>query len=224
MTGTVYLGGGGSPEDERELWLRMLPAARRVLSWPFALSGPMLAGARDWLAEALDRHGFAGDLEVWTTLQGHHAAELSAFDLLFVGGGNTFRLLHQVRTHEFIEPVRQYVRSGGAYYGGSAGAILACDDIATAEEYDANDVGLTDLGGLGLISRVALLPHYEPTQHAAAEMWAHAHGTRLLGVPERSGLIAVDGVLHVVGSEPVWSFNGLVSRAYPPGTELPGAS
>lgn len=199
MSGTVYLAGGGSAEDDQPLWREMLPGVRRILHWPFALPEEHRPAARDWLTESLRRFGYPADVESWVTLSGHDPAELTQFDLLFVGGGNTFNLLQHVRDNGFVEPVRAFVANGGAYYGGSAGAILACDDIAIADGYDPNEAGLTDLRALGLVPGIAILPHYTVDQEPTARKWLADKGIRLIGLPETSGLIAAGESLHAVG-------------------------
>lgn len=219
MAGTVYLGGGGSPEDEQALWRRMLAGRSRLLYWPLALPDSILAGAAEWLAGALARFDFSGNVECWTSLEGHKPTELDEFDLLFVGGGNTFKLLNEVRRHGFLGPVREFVQRGRAYYGGSAGALLACDDISTAQGLDPNDIGLTDLRSLGLLRRLAILPHYQPVDENAAQEWARQNGTRLVGLPERTGLV-VTTAIEVVGDEPAWLFDGDRISRCPPGTIL----
>lgn len=118
MTGVVYLGGGGTGEDEGLLWERMLGRCRRLLYWPLALDGDMLAGAEVWLRDQLSQHGFFPHIQTWTTLEGKDTASLGDIDLLFIGGGNTFFLLHHLQMHGFVEPVRQWVEAGGNYYGG----------------------------------------------------------------------------------------------------------
>ena len=115
MTGVVYLGGGGSGQDERLLWAEMLRGCRRLLYWPFALEGDTLAGAEGWLRDQLQRQGSAAQMQAWSTLEGKDPAQLQGFDLLFVGGGNTFSLLHHLQEHGFVTPVRQWVEAGGGY-------------------------------------------------------------------------------------------------------------
>lgn len=219
--GTLYLGGGGSPEDEQALWQRMLNGLPRVLYWPFALPTSMLADASDWLAAGLAGYDFTGTLETWTTLDGHDHTELYDFDLVFVGGGNTFQLLHEIRSHGFLEPVRRFVQSGGTYYGGSAGAIVACDDISIAQWHDPNDVGLSDLQSLGLVHDIAVLPHYQTADDGAAAQWAQRHPARLVCLPERTGLIVTPARTLVVGQEPAWTYDGERMQPHPPGTVLP---
>jgi dipeptidase E len=205
MTGVVYLGGGGSGDDEGLLWQRMLGSCQRLLYWPLALEGDMLAGAEMWLRDQLQERGFSAQVETWTSLEGKDPADLKHFDLLFVGGGNTFFLLHQLQTHGFIEPVRQWVDAGGNYYGGSAGAILATDSIEIAEHADSNDVGLVDLTGLGLLPAIGLLPHYTVDQQEVAQAISGRLNRPVIGVPEAAGLVVENGAVETVGPQPVWT-------------------
>ena len=205
VTGTIHLGGGGDATDEEPLWRVMLQGKRRVLYWPFALPPARRPDAGAWLAGAFARLGADVDLETWSDLSRHHPDEMAEADLLFVGGGNTFRLLDRVRRAGFEQPVRDFVARGGDYYGGSAGAILACADIGVGVGIDENEVGLT---GLDLVRDLVVLPHYDPTQAAAAREWSNRRARALVGVPERSGLAVRDGDAEVIGHEPVAVFDG----------------
>ena len=150
MRGTIYLGGGGSPDDEYLLWAEMFRLNTNILYWPFASAGDMLNGADAWLRGNLAQHWPDHQLATWTDLDGHAPDELLDFDLLFVGGGNTFDLLAHVASHAFIEPIRSFVAGGGSLYGGSAGAILASDSIEIAATHDDNNTHLEQFTGLRL--------------------------------------------------------------------------
>ena len=232
MTGTLFLGGGGDAADEERHWRAMLPGRRRVLYWPFALTIEMTRGAEEWLTRSLRALRLDVELQTWTDLEGHLPDEMAHANLLFVGGGNAFQLFHHVRRHGFEQSVRDFVAGGGDYYGGqsvrdfvagggdyyggSAGAILACADIGFAACLDENEVGLTDLTGLGLTREFAVLPHYDDGQLVAAREWSSDHGVALLGIPERSGLVTRDGCVEVTGPAAVMEFNGgVVTVRYP---------
>jgi dipeptidase E len=76
---------------------------------------------------------------------------------LFVGGGNTFRLLADLYRHGLLEPIRERVRAGMPYLGISAGCNVACPTIKTT-----NDMPITQppsLTALGLV-RFQVNPHY----------------------------------------------------------------
>lgn len=221
MLGTIYLGGGGSPEDELPVWADMLQEAKRILYWPFALSGEMLAGADSWLRENLAERWPAVQVSTWTELDGHGPEELAEFDVLFVGGGNTFDLLEHVVSNGFMDPVREFVAAGGAYYGGSAGAILAGGSIGIAEAYDQNETRLQDLQGLGLTPGSTVLPHYGPNEEGTGRLWSRKQGMTVLGIPERSGLKIRDGQAQVLGREPVYVIRATQTTMAHPSELLP---
>lgn len=214
MHGDLWFG-CGSAADERPLWREMLSGREaRIVYWPFALPPAMVPTADAWLRGHLADLDVPYELDTWASLTDRRPGELTAAaaDVLFVGGGNTFRLLDHVRRHGFIDVVREFCRSGGDYYGGSAGAVLACESIAIADGHDLNEPGVTDLEGLGLISGVTILPHFTVDQLESTERWARVHGTTVLGLPETIGLHHAKDSATVIGS-------GLLTVISPSGVE-----
>lgn len=88
------------------------------------------------------------------------------FDVVYVGGGNTFGIMKFIRDSRLDGVITDLVRGGAVYIGGSAGAHIATMDIGHALRYDRNTYGLTDFSGLGL-HRGILMCHYceERRQH-----------------------------------------------------------
>jgi dipeptidase E len=85
------------------------------------------------------------------------AAELSAADAVFVGGGNAFRLLRSLETLGLLETLRASVEHGLPYIGASAGSNVACPTIRTT-----NDMPIVEprsLAALGLVP-FQINPHY----------------------------------------------------------------
>ncbi len=199
MAGTVYLAGGGSPADESEVWRDAYAGVGRVLYWPFALEGAMLGTSDGWFRTALRELGLAPEVTTWTTLEGHDSVDLKSFDLVHVGGGNTFRLLDHIRRQGFLGPVRSFVQEGGRYYGGSAGAVIACGDIRTAVGRDPNVVGITDLTALGLLSSRFVEPHYQGDDDSGPVL-----EERILGVPERGGVSWDGHRFTAIGPDPTY--------------------
>jgi len=55
-------------------------------------------------------------------------------EAIFVGGGNTFRLLATLYRLGLLEPIRQRVRAGMPYLGVSAGTNVACPTMQTTND------------------------------------------------------------------------------------------
>jgi dipeptidase E len=72
-------------------------------------------------------------------LDGIHRASdprraVSEAKALFVGGGNTFRLVKTLQELSLLEPVRRRVLEGMPYIGSSAGSVIAAPTIRTTND------------------------------------------------------------------------------------------
>jgi len=78
-------------------------------------------------------------------------------EIIFIGGGNTFRLLQELHKNNLIEPIRRAVRSGALYIGSSAGSIVACPSLKTTKDMPV--VQPMSFEALGLVP-FQISPHY----------------------------------------------------------------
>lgn len=188
METRILLGGGGSAEDERLILERFAGWVNggSVLYLPIAAKE---AGAPhlDWLTSVLRPLG-VGAIEMWTELAGREPAALDGHTAIFIGGGNTYWLLHQVRSAGFEQPLRRFAERGGIVYGGSAGAILLGADIGTCAHMDENEVGLSDTRGLDLAGGRAIWCHYQPDDWPLCASFVRRRALRTLLLAETSGL------------------------------------
>ncbi|MGC2197172.1 MAG: dipeptidase PepE [Terriglobales bacterium] len=82
---------------------------------------------------------------------------LAEAEAVFVGGGNTFRLLKAFYDSDLLEPIRRAVEAGVPYIGSSAGAIVAGPSLRTTKDMPV--VQPPSFAALGLVD-FQISPHY----------------------------------------------------------------
>lgn len=115
---------------------------------------------------------------------------------IYVGGGNTFYLLRELRRSGAAGLLAARVRAGTPYIGESAGAVVAGPDIGYCAPMDhpGRAPGLRDLTGLGLVG-FRVVPHYRgPGMGRAARtiIAAASPDDRLRPLTDRQAVL-VDG-------------------------------
>lgn len=205
----LILAGGGDATDSAPLddalvrWLlRPNGTARPLLYLPIAWTAGPYESCYAWIQSVFTPRG-VHEITMWTELVGKTMADLVSFGAIYIGGGNTFKLLHHVRETGFDHVLAAYVRQGGIVYGGSAGAILLGEDIAPCAHLDTNDVGLPTTTGLGLAQGYAVWCHAVAADEAWIETYLHQHVHPVLALPERAGVMIQGEIMTAVGFDPV---------------------
>ncbi len=139
--------------DHAEAEIRdLLSRVKRVLFVPYALYD------RDSYA-AIARKRFEA---MGFGLDSTHEAEsprkaVENAEAIFIGGGNTFRLLKALYDFDLLSVIKRWVEGGIPYIGSSAGTVVACPTIQTT-----NDMPIVippSFQALGLVT-FQINPHY----------------------------------------------------------------
>ncbi len=155
-------------------------------------------------------------------------ASLEAADAVFVGGGNTFRLLDSLYRHVLIGIIRSRVDAGMAYIGSSAGSIVACPTLKTTKDMPVVEPPSFD--ALGLVP-FQISPHYlDPDPGSThmgetqAERIGHYHeenDLKVVGLREGSMLIVNGDCVELHGTAAARVFvKGRSPVEHPPGARL----
>ena len=139
--------------DHAEAEIRaVLGEARNVLFVPFALfdRAAYTERARARLGEMGYRvHAAQEASGRWSNME--------EMDAVFVGGGNTFRLLKGLYDYNLLDPIRRLVAHGRPYIGSSAGSIVAGPSIKTTKDMPILEP--PSFRALGLVN-FQISPHY----------------------------------------------------------------
>jgi dipeptidase E len=129
-----------------------LGPVRRVFFVPFAL--------RDheaYTAKARERFATAGIQVDGATADEAGAAALAEAEAVFVGGGNTFRLLDLLQRSGLLDVLRRRASAGMPYLGASAGTNIAAPTLKTT-----NDMPIVQPASFSALRLVPfqINPHY----------------------------------------------------------------
>jgi dipeptidase E len=196
---TVY--GRGYLDHVEQQIKSFLGSTGKVLFFPFAL---------------FDRDAYAAKVKARFAAMGYsietvHAAPdphnaIGQTDAIFIGGGNTFRLLKALQDLDLLDPVRHKVKSGAPYIGSSAGSNVAGPTIKTTK--DMPIVQPRSFDSLGLVP-FQISPHFQDpdpnsrhmgeTQEERILQFLEENETPVVGIREGAWLICENGAVTLKG-------------------------
>jgi dipeptidase E len=133
--------------------------------------------------------------------------QIETAEAVFVGGGNTFRLLKTLQEAELLAPLGERALAGMPYLGASAGINLAGPTIRTT-----NDMPIVEPHGFDALGLVPfqINPHYLDADSGSTHMgetraeriaeYHEENGATVVGLRERAW-IRVEGARSWLGGE-----------------------
>lgn len=146
--------------------------------------------------------------------------DYSEYTSIFIGGGNTYKLLKGLKDSGAFEKIRNYINSGGIVIGGSAGAVIFGYDIDIISTMDPNDVQLTDTKGFNVIDGISIFPHYTNMKSKLSEEenlnrlnnytkaikeFSIRNGD-VIAIPEEDAIFVNDNNIEILGSRAFFYF------------------
>lgn len=201
----IYLSGGGNEKQSFSLdkfFFNTLPKNGCFLYVPVALRGNKLyPTAHLWMKGVLELHGRNNlQFEKADDLSKYHYEDIKKFDAVYIGGGNTWNLMQELRDSGFYTEIIQYINSGGSVYGGSAGAIVLGKNIDTHD--DENTINLKDISGFNLLNDYSVACHYKDEQNNRFKEWTIRSNSPIICLPEETGLILENNSALCTGTKP----------------------
>jgi len=127
-------------------------------------------------------------------------------DAIFVGGGNTFRLLKALQDLDLLDPIRRKVKDGAPYIGSSAGSNVASPTIKTTK--DMPIVQPRSFDSLGLVP-FQISPHFQDsdpnskhmgeTQEERILQFLEENQTPVVGIREGAWLVCENSAVTLKG-------------------------
>ncbi|MBP3704767.1 MAG: Type 1 glutamine amidotransferase-like domain-containing protein [Clostridia bacterium] len=207
----VFLCGGGDGAQTVEANRRLnavIDHAKPLLYIPLAMEPARYDGCYEWISGEL-REVDVPRIEMVRSAEELAGKTLSDYCALFIGGGNTFKLLDDLKRSGAFQKIRAYLENGGVAFGGSAGAIIFGEDLESCRLDDRNNVCLTDTVGFDVLNGVSLLCHYtnrtaEKDAASREYLLEISKHRRAAALPEEVTLLVTDDRVEVIGDRPFY--------------------
>jgi dipeptidase E len=230
----ILLGSGGFRTPERVALLReqmrsFFGSIRQLIFVPYALAdhdgyvAKMIERGLDAGYDLVGLHTFADPVNAVEQAEG-----------IYVGGGNTFRLLDSLYRLNLLEPIHRRARDGMPYLGVSAGCNVACPTIKTT-----NDMPICQPPSLDALNLVpfqvnphyyeganwvkhgdTFVEHFSETRDDRLREFHEMNATPVIGLWEGGILRIENGAIRLIGTKARLLRKGQPAVDFEPGADL----
>lgn len=217
----LFLCGGGDGNQTVEANKRfneILDHTKPLLYIPLAMERENYPSCLEWIKNEL-RHVNVPAIEMVSSAREITLKNLNDYSAVFIGGGNTFKLLYELKDSGAFEKIKAFLEGNGIVFGGSAGAIIFGESLESCALDDENEVGLQDISGFDVLNGISLLCHYtnqteEKDRESTEYLLALSKRRKILALPEEDTLFLNGGTLEFIGTRPYYYFENGVRKQY----------
>ena len=160
----LFLCGGGSGEKTTEpikVFNEKIDNTKDILYIPLAMDEDdhSYDDCYEWITKELESVS-KKDIIMVRSFEELQNEELIKYGAIFIGGGNTYKLLKGLKEYGIYDKLKNYIKNDGTIFGGSAGAIIFGYDINSCEVMDENSVKLLDTKGFNVLDGKSIFAHY----------------------------------------------------------------
>jgi len=200
--GYIILSGGGDIKESFQLdekYFSLLKNDTKILYIPIALNRTKLGfeACYDWFSTLISEHTKEKDIDFTMLLENDNIPNFGLYNSIYIGGGNTYKLLDYIYEKNLGEKITEYIKKGGIVYGGSAGAMVLGKDIRTAEE--ENDKNSPNSSGLNLLGEKSVICHYTESLDQKIFEIVKKINSEVIAIPENAGVVLYNEIIETIG-------------------------
>ncbi len=210
----VFLNGGGADIQTIDAYKRLnqiIDNSKPCLYIPLAMVQEKYDSCYEWITGEL-KSVAVSNIDMVRSAEELSTKNFNDYSFLFIGGGNTFKLLHDLKKCGAFEKLFEYINNNGVVFGGSAGAIIFGKDLEACKLADDNEVDLQDINGFDILKGISILCHYtngipeEDEENKQYLLELSQHRTSI-ALPEEITLFVNDNDIEIIGNKPYYLFN-----------------
>ena len=209
----IFLCGGGCGEqtiDANKKLNSIIDHSKPILYIPLAMKSERYSSCYEWIKGEL-KDVDVPNIDMVVSGDDLFNKNLENYSALFIGGGNTFKLLKDLKDSGSFEKIKVFIENNGIVFGGSAGAIILGQCIDTCKYADKNEVDLKDLMGFDVVSYFSFLCHFtnqdkEKTELNKNYLLELSKEEKIIALPEEDTIYYENGKFEIIGNRPFYIF------------------
>lgn len=209
----VFLCGGGDGQQTvlaNKRLNEVIAHDKPLLYVPLAMEQALYPKCLKWIENELKDVNFDG-IDMVISKEELYGKNLYDYCAVFIGGGNTYKLLAELKTSGCFKKFSDYIKNDGVVFGGSAGAIIFGEDIESCKYDDKNECNLTDTAGFNVLNGISLLCHYtnndaEKDLKSTYYLSELSKKRKIIALPEEDTIFVNGKVIEVIGTRPWFRF------------------
>ena len=173
----------------------------------------------EWIKNEISSISIPG-IEMVRSFEKLEKKNLDKYSLIYIGGGNTYKLLNGIKTTKIYDKLKKYILNNGIVYGSSAGTVIFGKSIDIIRIMDKNDVNLIDTKGFNCLNNISVFVHYtnyssklsEEENKTLTEKYTNfiteytSSNEKVIAIPEEDTIFFDGQSLRVIGELPYYIF------------------
>ena len=209
----LFLNGGGDGEKCIQAYKKInkiIDHKKPILYIPIAMEKEKYGDCEKWIKNEL-KDIEVPHIEMMTSGIELSNKKLANYSALFIGGGNTFKLLYELKSSGAIEKIKEFINNNGVVFGGSAGAIIFGYDLEACVCDDLNEIGLKDIKGFDVLNGYSLLCHYtnrneEKIKSNTDYLLQLSYNRKSIALPEEDTIFINESEIDIIGDKDYYVF------------------
>ena len=210
----LLLCGGGSGDKTIEANKKLneiIDHSKPILYIPLALEKNRYDGCLKWIKEEL-KSVDVPFIDMVYSAEEILEKNLNEYCAIFIGGGNTFKLLSELKESGAFFSVKKFIDGNGIIFGGSAGATILGYDINSCLYTDSNIVNIKDTKGFDCLNGKSLAAHYtnenrEKTKRATDYLTQYSRvAGPVIAIPEEITIFVDGEKIEFIGNKKSYYF------------------
>lgn len=203
----LFLNGGGDGEKCLQVYKKLneiIDHKKPILYVPIAMEEEKYSDCKKWINNEL-KDIKVPYIEMITSGQELANKNLADYSALFIGGGNTFKLLAELKSSGTFDKIKEFINNNGIVFGGSAGAIIFGYDLEACSCDDLNEVGLEDIKGFDVLNGYSILCHYinrseEKDKNNTDYLLQLSYKRKSIALPEEDTIFINGANIEIIGN------------------------